>query len=44
MNHPAELALHSYLERVVNGKGTMSKDTAIQISSDVQEAVIKQFG
>jgi len=44
MNHPAELALHGYLERVVNGKGTMSKETALQISRDVQESVIRQFG
>lgn len=44
MNHPAELALHKYLERVVNGKGSMSNTTAIQIAKDVQDAVVRQFG
>jgi len=44
INHPAELALHKYLERVVNGKAGFSKETAIQISRDIQDAVLRQFG
>jgi hypothetical protein len=44
MNHRAEIALHQYLEKVVSGKGAISKDVASQISKDVYEAVLKQFG
>jgi len=44
LNHPAELALHGYLERVVKGKAGFSKETAIQISRDIQDAVLRQFG
>ena len=44
LNHPAELALHGYLDRVVNGKAGFSKFTAIQIGRDVQDAVLRQFG
>ena len=44
MNHPAELALHSYLDKAVKGKSSISKDTAIGIAKDVQDAIIKQFG
>ena len=44
MNHRAEIALHQYLEKVVSGKGGISKDVSSQISKDVYEAVIKQFG
>ena len=44
MNHRAEIALHQYLEKVVNGKGAISKDIASQISKDVYEAILKQFG
>ncbi len=44
MNHRAEIALHQYLEKTVKGKGAISKDVASQISKDVYEAVLKQFG
>ena len=44
MNHRAEIALHQYLEKVVNGKGGISQDVSSQISKDVYEAVLKQFG
>ncbi len=44
MNHRAEIALHQYLEKTVKGKGAISKDVAYQISKDVYEAVLKQFG
>ena len=27
MNHPAELALHQYMENAVKGNATMSKET-----------------
>lgn len=44
MNHPAELALHKYMEDAANGKSTMSEDTAQKIADDVREAVLRQFG
>ena len=44
MNHRAEIALHQYLEKTVKGKGAISKDVASQISKDVYEAILKQFG
>lgn len=44
MNHPAELALHQYMENAANGKATMTEDTAKQIAEDVREAVLRQFG
>ena len=44
MNHPAELALHSYMEKASNGKSTMSEKTANQIAEDVRQAVLRQFG
>tara|TARA_Y100001972_G_C7655877_1_gene330316 strand:- start:149 stop:1003 length:855 start_codon:yes stop_codon:yes gene_type:complete len=44
MNHRAEIALHQYLEKVVNGKGGISDVTSFQISKDVYDAIVKQFG
>jgi len=44
MNHPAELALHQYMENAANGKSTMSDDTIKQIGQDVMDAVQRQFG
>ena len=44
MNHPAELALHSYMEKAANGKSTMSEETANRIAEDVRQAVLRQFG
>ncbi|BCV06972.1 MAG: hypothetical protein CM15mV148_290 [uncultured marine virus] len=44
MKHPAELALHQYMENAANGKSTMSEDTIRQVSLDVAAALGRQFG
>ena len=44
MNHPAELALHQYLEDAVSGKSTMSDKTIDQVASDIKDALSRQFG
>jgi hypothetical protein len=44
MHHPAELALHQYMEDAAQGKTKMSEETIKQISSDIAEALKKQFG
>tara|TARA_E500000318_G_scaffold104916_1_gene111339 strand:- start:627 stop:1490 length:864 start_codon:yes stop_codon:yes gene_type:complete len=43
MNHPAELALHQYMEDAVAGKTTMSAETIEQVASDVKDAMKRQF-
>jgi len=44
MNHPAELALHQYMENAANGKSTMSVETIQQVGLDVMGALARQFG
>ena len=44
MKHPAELALHQYLENAVTGKSSMSQETIKQIGLDVMAAAARQFG
>ena len=44
MNHPAELALHQYMENAASGKSTMSVETIRQVSLDVSSALARQFG
>ena len=44
MNHPAELALHQYMENAVKGEVTMSEDTIQQVANDVADAMRRQFG
>lgn len=44
MKHPAELALHQYMDDAVKGKSAMSDGTIKQISSDIADAVKRQFG
>lgn len=44
MHHPAELALHSYLEKACRGESSMSEDTINQIATDVSKALQRQFG
>ena len=44
MNHPAELALHQYMENAVKGKSSMADDTIKQVASDVADALKRQFG
>ena len=44
MEHPAELAVHQYMESAIKGSSTMSDDTINQVALDVKEALTKQFG
>ncbi len=44
MNHPAELALHQYMEDAVNGRSKMSEETINQVASDIKDALHRQFG
>jgi len=44
MNHPAELALHRYMDNAANGKSTMSEETIKQVGQDVMDALARQFG
>ena len=44
MNHPAELALHQYMENAVKGTSTMSDATIKQVADDVADALKRQFG
>jgi len=44
MKHPAELALHQYMENAANGKSTMSQETIKQVGLDVMSALGRQFG
>ena len=44
MNHPAELALHQYMENAASGKSTMSEETVLQVAADISEALTRQFG
>jgi len=44
MNHPAELALHQYMEDATHGKTKMSESTIKQVANDVAEALQRQFG
>ena len=44
MNHPAELALHQYMDNAVNGNSTMSEDTIKQVATDISDALKRQFG
>ena len=44
MHHPAELAIHQYLENAANGKSTMSDETIDTVAREVAEALKRQFG
>tara|TARA_A100000172_G_C3034794_1_gene108081 strand:- start:367 stop:1230 length:864 start_codon:yes stop_codon:yes gene_type:complete len=44
MQHPAELALHQYLQSAVNGTSKMSDETIQQICDDMKDAMHRQFG
>lgn len=44
MNHPSELAIHKFLNEIVNGDGHISDAVADQIADDVRKAVKRQFG
>jgi hypothetical protein len=44
MKHPAELALHQYMDNAVKGKSTMADSTIKQVSADIEDALSRQFG
>ena len=44
MHHPAELALHQYLDNATKGKSSMSKETIKQVCKDIEETLSRQFG
>lgn len=43
MDHPAELAVYSFLQKAMAGETTMDKEVASQVASDVEAALFKQF-
>lgn len=43
MQHPAELAVHQYMEDAVKGKSKMSPHTVSQVGLDVMQALTRQF-
>jgi len=43
MNHPAELAIHSFLQKVMLGETSMDKAIVDLVAKDVSEAMSRQF-
>lgn len=43
MNHPAELAVYTFLQKAMAGETTMDKEVADQVASDIRDALYKQF-
>jgi hypothetical protein len=43
MNHSAELAIYTFLQKAMAGETTMSKEVAAKVASDVEAALFKQF-
>ena len=43
MNHPAELAIHSFLQNVMLGTASMNKATINRVAKDVKDALGRQF-
>jgi len=43
MNHPAELAMLSFLQKAMAGESTMTEEVADKVASDVKNALFKQF-
>ena len=43
MNHPAELAMVSFLQKAMAGESTMTEEVADKVASDVKDALFKQF-
>ena len=44
MEHPAELAIHQYLQNAANGKSEMSEETIERVATEVADALRRQFG
>ena len=43
MNHPAEVAIHAFLQNVMLGKASMNKATINRVAKDVKDAMTRQF-
>ena len=43
MNHPAELAIHSFLQKVTEGKSSVDGDILDMVAQDVRDALARQF-
>ena len=43
MNHPAELAIHSFLQDVMEGKASVDDTILDTVARDVREALVRQF-
>lgn len=43
MNHPAELAIYSFLQKAMAGEASLTEEVATQVASDVKAALDKQF-
>lgn len=43
MNHPAELAVYSFLQKAMAGESSMTEEVTKQVASDVEAALNKQF-
>ena len=43
MQHPAELSVHSYLRKSIDGKAGMSQEVIDKVADDIKEALHKQF-
>ena len=43
MHHPAELAIHQYLENATKGETRMSDSTIDRIGEEIKDALKRQF-
>lgn len=43
MNHPAELAIHSFLQKVTEGKSSVDGDILDMVAQDVRDSLARQF-
>ena len=43
MMHPAEMALHQYMEDAAQGKTKMSEATINKVADDIKSAMQRQF-
>ena len=43
MNHPAEVAIHSFLQKAMQGESRMSKAIINIVVKDVKDALSRQF-
>ena len=43
MNHPAEVAIHSFLQKVMLGKASVDDAIIDLVAKDVRDAMARQF-